>query len=24
VEHSKQIEREYGPEGLRLFSRIKY
>lgn len=23
VEHSKQIEREYGPEGLRLFSRIK-
>ena len=24
VEHSRQTEREYGPEGLRLFSRIKY
>jgi hypothetical protein len=24
VEHSQQIEREYGPEGLQLFSRIKY
>lgn len=24
VEHSRQIEREYGSEGLRLFSRIKY
>jgi uncharacterized Ntn-hydrolase superfamily protein len=24
VDHSKQIEREYGLEGLRLFSRIKY
>jgi uncharacterized Ntn-hydrolase superfamily protein len=24
VEHSKQIEQEYGLEGLRLFSRIKY
>jgi uncharacterized Ntn-hydrolase superfamily protein len=24
VEHSKQIEREYGSEGLRLFSRVKY
>ena len=24
VEHSRQIEREYGAEGLRLFSRIKY
>jgi len=24
VEHSKQIEQEYGPEGLRLFSQIKY
>jgi uncharacterized Ntn-hydrolase superfamily protein len=24
VEHSRQIEREYGLEGLRLFSRIKY
>jgi uncharacterized Ntn-hydrolase superfamily protein len=24
LDHSKQIEREYGLEGLRLFSRIKY
>jgi len=24
VEHSKEIEREYGLEGLRLFSRVKY
>jgi len=24
VEYSRQIEREYGPEGLRLFSRVKY
>jgi uncharacterized Ntn-hydrolase superfamily protein len=24
VEHSRQIEREYGSEGLRLFSRIKH
>jgi uncharacterized Ntn-hydrolase superfamily protein len=24
VEHSKTLEREYGPEGLRLFSRVKY
>jgi uncharacterized Ntn-hydrolase superfamily protein len=24
VEHSKQIQEEYGLEGLRLFSRIKY
>jgi uncharacterized Ntn-hydrolase superfamily protein len=24
LEHSRQIEREYGPEGLRLFSRVKY
>ena len=23
-EHSRQIEREYGPEGLRLFGRVKY
>ena len=23
-EHSRQIEQEYGPEGLRLFSRIRY
>jgi hypothetical protein len=23
-EHSRQIEREYGLEGLRLFSRVKY
>ena len=24
VQHSLKIEREYGPEGLRLFSRVKY
>ena len=24
VQHSRQIEQEYGPEGLRLFSRVKY
>lgn len=24
VQHSSKIEREYGPEGLRLFSRVKY
>jgi uncharacterized Ntn-hydrolase superfamily protein len=24
LEHSLKIEREYGPEGLRLFSRVKY
>jgi uncharacterized Ntn-hydrolase superfamily protein len=24
VEHSRKIEREYGSEGLRLFSRVKY
>lgn len=24
VEHSRQIEREYGPEGLRLFGRVKH
>lgn len=24
VEHSRRIEREYGPEGLRLFSRVKF
>jgi peptidoglycan/LPS O-acetylase OafA/YrhL len=24
VEHSQKVEREYGPEGLRLFSRVKY
>ena len=24
VQHSLRIEREYGPEGLRLFSRVKY
>jgi uncharacterized Ntn-hydrolase superfamily protein len=24
VRHSQQIEREYGPEGLRLFGRVKY
>ena len=24
VEHSRKIEQEYGPEGLRLFSRVKY
>ena len=24
VEQSRQIEQEYGPEGLRLFSRVKY
>jgi len=24
VEHSRQIEREYGPKSLRLFSRVKY
>ncbi len=24
VEHSKQVEQQYGPEGLRLFSRVKY
>jgi uncharacterized Ntn-hydrolase superfamily protein len=24
VQHSQKIEREYGPEGLRLFSRVKY
>jgi uncharacterized Ntn-hydrolase superfamily protein len=24
VEHSRQIEQEYGPEGLSLFSRVKY
>jgi uncharacterized Ntn-hydrolase superfamily protein len=24
VEHSRQIEKEYGREGLRLFGRVKY
>jgi uncharacterized Ntn-hydrolase superfamily protein len=24
VQHSLRIEREYGPDGLRLFSRVKY
>lgn len=24
VEHSRRIEQEYGPEGLRLFSRVKF
>ena len=24
VGHSRRIEREYGSEGLRLFSRVKY
>ncbi len=24
VEHARQIEQEYGQEGLRLFSRVKY
>jgi uncharacterized Ntn-hydrolase superfamily protein len=24
AEHSRQIEREYGPEGVRLFGRVKY
>jgi uncharacterized Ntn-hydrolase superfamily protein len=24
VQHSQQIEKEYGPEGLRLFGRVKY
>jgi len=24
VQHSLKIEREYGPEGLRLFSKVKY
>jgi hypothetical protein len=24
VAHSKEVERDYGPEGLRLFGRVKY
>ncbi|MBI4638496.1 MAG: DUF1028 domain-containing protein [Candidatus Rokubacteria bacterium] len=24
VEHSRQVEREYGPEGVKLFGRVKY
>ncbi len=23
VEHARRLEREYGPEGLKLFSRVK-
>ena len=23
-DHSEQIKREYGPEGLKLFNRVKY